>query len=119
LTVDCWLLASAPFLQAPRKFSSGVPGKMGYEDFVWFILSEEDKTTDTAMEYWFRCGVMLTEASVGRATWNIKLLLCCCAALGLLYVVELFSSIKRKRNQHSRCNHPHLRTHHKPAALNF
>eukprot|EP00882_Tetradesmus_deserticola_P009920 GHRQ01010481.1.p1 GENE.GHRQ01010481.1~~GHRQ01010481.1.p1 ORF type:complete len:405 (+),score=200.32 GHRQ01010481.1:358-1572(+) len=43
------------FEEAPRKFSSGVPGKMGYEDFVWFILSEEDKTTDTAMEYWFRC----------------------------------------------------------------
>lgn len=42
-------------VQAPRKFTSGVPGKMGYEDFVWFILSEEDKTTDTAMEYWFRC----------------------------------------------------------------
>eukprot|EP00775_Hariotina_reticulata_P013808 gene13808-13929_t len=39
---------------APRKFSSGVSGKMGYEDFVWFILSEEDKTTDTALEYWFR-----------------------------------------------------------------
>eukprot|EP00879_Flechtneria_rotunda_P033806 GHRR01037599.1.p1 GENE.GHRR01037599.1~~GHRR01037599.1.p1 ORF type:complete len:158 (-),score=40.13 GHRR01037599.1:149-622(-) len=28
---------------------------MGYEDFVWFILSEEDKTTDTAIEYWFKC----------------------------------------------------------------
>lgn len=41
-------------MQAPRKFTSGVPGKMGYEDFVWFILSEEDKTTDTAMEYWFK-----------------------------------------------------------------
>lgn len=41
-------------VQAPRKFTSGVPGKMGYEDFVWFILSEEDKTTDTAMEYWFK-----------------------------------------------------------------
>jgi serine/threonine-protein phosphatase 2A regulatory subunit B'' len=47
-----WISAAA--LQAPRKFSSGVAGKMGYEDFVWFILSEEDKTTDTAMEYWFR-----------------------------------------------------------------
>ncbi|WIA36470.1 hypothetical protein OEZ86_007771 [Tetradesmus obliquus] len=43
------------FEEAPRKFSSGVPGRMGYEDFVWFILSEEDKTTETAMEYWFRC----------------------------------------------------------------
>lgn len=42
-------------LQIPRKFSSGLPGCMGYEDFVWFILSEEDKTNDTALEYWFRC----------------------------------------------------------------
>lgn len=43
------------FEQAPRRFSCNVQGKMGYEDFVWFILSEEDKTTDTALEYWFRC----------------------------------------------------------------
>ena len=43
------------FEEAPRRFSSGTPGRMGYEDFVWFILSEEDKTTDTAAEYWFRC----------------------------------------------------------------
>ncbi len=44
------------FEQAPRPFSSAAPkGKMGYEDFVWFILSEEDKTSDTAIEYWFRC----------------------------------------------------------------
>lgn len=41
-------------LQVPRRFSSTTPGKMSYEDFVWFILSEEDKTTDTALEYWFR-----------------------------------------------------------------
>uniref|UniRef100_A0A7S0S199 EF-hand domain-containing protein n=1 Tax=Chlamydomonas leiostraca TaxID=1034604 RepID=A0A7S0S199_9CHLO len=43
------------FEQVPRKFASRVPGKMSYEDFVWFILSEEDKTTDTALEYWFKC----------------------------------------------------------------
>lgn len=43
------------FDQVPRRFTSKVPGKMGYEDFVWFILSEEDKTSDTALEYWFRC----------------------------------------------------------------
>uniref|UniRef100_A0A5F9CUR8 EF-hand domain-containing protein n=1 Tax=Oryctolagus cuniculus TaxID=9986 RepID=A0A5F9CUR8_RABIT len=30
-------------------------GKMSYEDFVWFLLSEEDKTTPTSIEYWFRC----------------------------------------------------------------
>ena len=28
---------------------------MNYENFVWFLLSEEDKTTPTAIEFWFRC----------------------------------------------------------------
>eukprot|EP00873_Tetraselmis_striata_P007413 jgi/Tetstr1/427677/TSEL_017802.t1 len=28
---------------------------MGYEDFCWFILSEEDKTSDVSLEYWFDC----------------------------------------------------------------
>lgn len=26
------------FSQAPRRFVSGLEGKMGYEDFCWFIL---------------------------------------------------------------------------------
>lgn len=43
------------FAEVPRKFVSGVKGKMGYEDFVWFILSEEDKANGLALEYWFRC----------------------------------------------------------------
>lgn len=29
---------------------------MSYEDFVYFILSEEDKSTDASLDYWFRCG---------------------------------------------------------------
>ncbi|XP_019629431.1 PREDICTED: serine/threonine-protein phosphatase 2A regulatory subunit B'' subunit beta-like [Branchiostoma belcheri] len=29
--------------------------RMGYPDFVWFLLSEEDKRYPTAVEYWFRC----------------------------------------------------------------
>ena len=28
---------------------------MGYVDFVWFILSEEDKGNDSSLEYWFKC----------------------------------------------------------------
>ncbi|KAH7826815.1 putative calcium ion binding protein [Monocercomonoides exilis] len=40
--------------QAPRRLKSPVPGKMCFEDFIWFLLSEEDKTTDTAVAYWFR-----------------------------------------------------------------
>ncbi|XP_078078596.1 serine/threonine-protein phosphatase 2A regulatory subunit B'' subunit beta isoform X1 [Mustelus asterias] len=29
--------------------------KIGYADFVWFLISEEDKKTSTSIEYWFRC----------------------------------------------------------------
>mmetsp|Transcript_16578 Transcript_16578/g.42962 ORF Transcript_16578/g.42962 Transcript_16578/m.42962 type:complete len:733 (-) Transcript_16578:167-2365(-) len=32
---------------------SGEP-KMTYPQFVWFVLSEEDKNSPTALEYWFR-----------------------------------------------------------------
>ena len=27
---------------------------MNYEDFVWFMLSEEDKTTMRSIQYWFK-----------------------------------------------------------------
>ncbi|CAI9773981.1 unnamed protein product [Fraxinus pennsylvanica] len=43
------------FSQIPRKFTSKVEGKMGYEDFVHFILSEEDKSSEPSLEYWFKC----------------------------------------------------------------
>ena len=43
------------FAGAGRPFTSGVPGRMGYEDFVWFVLSEEDKSSPAALAYWFRC----------------------------------------------------------------
>ncbi|KAF8723083.1 hypothetical protein HU200_022234 [Digitaria exilis] len=43
------------FTQIPRKFTSMTEGKMGYEDFVYFILSEEDKSSEPSLEYWFRC----------------------------------------------------------------
>jgi len=43
------------FEQVPRRFVCQVEGKMGYEDFCWFILSEEDKTSDLSLEYWFEC----------------------------------------------------------------
>ena len=41
--------------QAARPFVSKMEGKMSYEDFVWFILSEEDKSNELSLEYWFRC----------------------------------------------------------------
>ncbi|XP_051186468.1 probable serine/threonine protein phosphatase 2A regulatory subunit B''delta isoform X2 [Lolium perenne] len=43
------------FAQVPRKFTSMTEGKMGYEDFVYFILSEEDKSSEPSLEYWFKC----------------------------------------------------------------
>ncbi|KAG7487385.1 hypothetical protein MATL_G00022700 [Megalops atlanticus] len=30
-------------------------GKMSYADFVWYLISEEDKKNLTSIEYWFRC----------------------------------------------------------------
>ncbi|CAH1782221.1 unnamed protein product [Owenia fusiformis] len=30
-------------------------GKMSYTEFVWFLISEEDKKHPTSIEYWFRC----------------------------------------------------------------
>ena len=42
-------------MQAGRPFRSKESGKMGYEDFVWFIMSEEDKGSDMALDYWFKC----------------------------------------------------------------
>ncbi|KAG2381593.1 hypothetical protein C9374_005977 [Naegleria lovaniensis] len=38
-----------------KKLTAKLPGMMSYEDFIWFCLSEEDKTTPVAQEYWFRC----------------------------------------------------------------
>ncbi|XP_015604965.1 uncharacterized protein LOC107272377 isoform X2 [Cephus cinctus] len=40
------------------KSGNGTPqpeDKMSYTEFVWFLLSEEDKNHPTAIEYWFRC----------------------------------------------------------------
>ncbi|XP_062584687.1 serine/threonine-protein phosphatase 2A regulatory subunit B'' subunit beta-like isoform X1 [Saccostrea cucullata] len=30
-------------------------GRMSYPEFVWFLMSEEDKKHPTSIEYWFRC----------------------------------------------------------------
>ncbi|XP_015230766.1 PREDICTED: serine/threonine-protein phosphatase 2A regulatory subunit B'' subunit alpha isoform X1 [Cyprinodon variegatus] len=32
-----------------------IEGRMSYAEFVWFLLSEEDKKNPTSIEYWFRC----------------------------------------------------------------
>jgi len=40
---------------AGRPLDSELADKMSYSDFIWFCLSEEDKKTPTAKDYWFRC----------------------------------------------------------------
>ena len=43
------------FEQAGRRFLSPQKGKMTYEDFVFFMLSEEDKSNIDSLQYWFNC----------------------------------------------------------------
>ena len=40
--------------QAGRAFKSTRAGYMNYDDFVFFLLVEENKTHPRAIEYWFR-----------------------------------------------------------------
>lgn len=42
------------FGQIPRKFKSTQRDKMCFEDFLYYILSEEDKTSSTSIKYWFK-----------------------------------------------------------------
>lgn len=42
------------FSEIPTKFSSAVPGRMGYEDFIRFLLCDQDRSTDRSLEYWFQ-----------------------------------------------------------------
>ncbi|KPA76165.1 hypothetical protein ABB37_07925 [Leptomonas pyrrhocoris] len=42
------------FTGVGRRLRCAVPQRIGYEDFVWFCLSEEDKSTPQAIRYWFR-----------------------------------------------------------------
>ena len=44
------VVGGAPLLRWSASHDS-----IGYEDFVYFILSEEDKNTLPAIKYWFRC----------------------------------------------------------------
>ena len=43
------------FSGAVTRGSAQKEGRMSYTEFVWFLLAEEDKRHNTAIEYWFRC----------------------------------------------------------------
>lgn len=42
------------FNEIPAKFTSAVPGKMGYDDFIRFLLCDQDRQTSRSVEYWFQ-----------------------------------------------------------------
>lgn len=42
------------FDEIPRKFVSEEKYMMSYEDFIYYIISEEDKTSSTSIKYWFK-----------------------------------------------------------------
>ena len=52
---------------------------MTYSEFVWFILSEEDKSTHTAAEFWFRVmdrdgdGIVTLEGKVLKIMRDVNL----------------------------------------------
>ena len=58
------------FDQAARPFESGDETKMSYEDFVYFFIAEEDKTSYVSLKYWFRC-IDLDSDGVIRP-WEMK-----------------------------------------------
>uniref|UniRef100_A0A7S2S6E6 Calmodulin n=1 Tax=Mucochytrium quahogii TaxID=96639 RepID=A0A7S2S6E6_9STRA len=58
------------FQQVVYPFMSGDPERMGFEDFVFFFLAEEDKTNPISLRYWFRC-VDLDDDGVIRP-WEMK-----------------------------------------------
>lgn len=45
------------FDAAPRPFNPPKPSKeyLSYEDFIYFMLSEEDKSNEVSVRYWFTC----------------------------------------------------------------
>jgi serine/threonine-protein phosphatase 2A regulatory subunit B'' len=45
------------FDAAPRPFEQERPNRdfLSYEDFIYFMLSEEDKSNEVAVRYWFTC----------------------------------------------------------------
>lgn len=45
------------FDAAPRPFNPSAPNRdyLSYEDFIYFMLSEEDKANEISVRYWFTC----------------------------------------------------------------
>jgi serine/threonine-protein phosphatase 2A regulatory subunit B'' len=55
------------FSEVPMTFTSGRPGKMAYEDFCWFLIADEDKTTDRSLELFFSLVDLDGDGRISRA----------------------------------------------------
>eukprot|EP00391_Amoebophrya_sp_Ameob2_P009156 CAMPEP_0178985860 /NCGR_PEP_ID=MMETSP0795-20121207/2386_1 /TAXON_ID=88552 /ORGANISM="Amoebophrya sp., Strain Ameob2" /LENGTH=1010 /DNA_ID=CAMNT_0020676863 /DNA_START=241 /DNA_END=3273 /DNA_ORIENTATION=- len=42
------------FSEIPRKFTSGHRGRMCYDDFIFFLLCDQDRLCDRSIGYWFK-----------------------------------------------------------------
>lgn len=52
----------------PRRLSK--KGFMTYQEFIPFIISEEDKKSDTAVEYWFRVLDLDGDGIISASKWT-------------------------------------------------
>ena len=74
-------------MQIKRTNSSVEEGKMDYKDFVWFVLSEEDKGNDISLDYWFRCIDLDDDGCLRSNEMNVSPLSQCGARQQMLVVL--------------------------------
>ena len=84
--------------QAARPFASKTDGKMGYEDFVYFILSEEAKTNNISLDYWFKCIDLDCDGCLRANEMLVhlprrNLCVCCCSAEGWMTLTQTQTSV--------------------------
>lgn len=80
------LVVDRVFKGAGRRKRCNVPDRIGYEDFVWFCLSEEDKSTVPAIRYWFK--VLDTDEDGVLSVYELKAFFDATAARGGEYLQE-------------------------------
>lgn len=49
------MIVDRVFDAAPRPFGTQNCEFMAYEDFIYFMLSEEDKANEVSVKYWIQC----------------------------------------------------------------
>lgn len=99
------LVIERVFAGAGRELRSGVKNRIGYEDFVWFCLSEEDKQHPTSIRYWFK--ILDLDADGVLSMYELKVFYDATAAkvVQLMQENELpFDTVLRQVYDMLRCN---------------